>query len=648
MKARILALCVALVALLGVAGCTQTNVVFSENFDKGTLGQSIKDKPLSWRLIGPNAAEVGDVKLGSGEHGWSGLYIQGSTATAVDSENVLMKWFPFVSNEWVEVSCKAYAAGTTSDDNTVGLCVEPSNPRRVMWVSTPDGWRLLVGADGTDGSIVYNGEAFVGGHDTTVSLSLTVDTVKLKTWGKAEWTDAAGKPQSFQTAKYDCDRSLATVAGVVISMDRRSGRTGMDIDDIAVRKQYPVDPTAVVKSAAGWKKHTVRQMAGKGKEVPIPAQLQIVSQEYNGVMAVPYIAYLPEKNRIVMLVSCGIPHQAMILYSDDMGKTWTDPKRVSTAADGMGIALTKLGGGRLMIYFGGKHWYSNDYGETWGDPTDIPPCSNGNAWIEWDPPLVDFDKKTGKVKRLLSFSTDNHEKEKPYPEGQFLGYVRFSDDEGKTWRDEIKVPQMYATNEVVFVRAANGDIIASCRTDNPERFRYQIDHYGGLAVCISKDNGLTWSEKNWLYEWGRHHASMVLMPNKDIVMTYVVRLGYTDAADGLPQFGIEAVVSHDNGQTWDLDHKYILHAWKGNHKGDDGWTAGSQATSTELLPDGSLLTAFGTGFRIAGGGSPRDVGLVKWRLNTKPVTKDTTIADAPFDSDLRNKFDPRIPDTKKP
>lgn len=32
-------------------------------------------------------------------------------------------------------------------------------------------------------------------------------------------------------------------------------------------------------------------------------------------------------------------------------------------------------------------------------------------------------------------------------------------------------------------------------------------------------------------------------------MTYVVRKGYVNTADGFPQFGIEAVVSRDNGQT---------------------------------------------------------------------------------------------------
>ena len=125
-------------------------------------------------------------------------------------------------------------------------------------------------------------------------------------------------------------------------------------------------------------------------------------------------------------------------------------------------------------------------------------------------------------------------------------------------------------------------------------------------------------------------------------MTYVVRLGYVDSKDGFPQFGIEAVVSRDHGLTWDLDHKYILHAWAGALKGPDRWWPSSQSTSSQLLPDGSIITAFGTGYRIEEEQAPRDVGLVRWQLNTGPVNTDSTIRDAAFDSDLRNIFDPSL------
>jgi len=410
--------------------------------------------------------------------------------------------------------------------------------------------------------------------------------------------------------------------------------------DAAFAVTVPGEPV----TQRGWRDTIVRRLGGKKPQEQIKAQLQMVSEDLNTFMAVPYLVYMPQKNRLLLMFANEYPHRAMTCYSDDLGQTWSTPKYVTKMEEtSMATALTYLGGSKAMLDMGGRRFYSNDFGETWGDPVEIPKVSNGNAWSEWDPPLVDFDKKTGEVTRLMSFSTDNHETHTKYPEGHFLGFLRFSDDVGRTWRDEINVPQMYAMNEVAFVRAKNGDIVAACRTDNPDRWMNEIDHYGGLAVCISTDNGKTWSEKNWLFEWGRHHASMVVMPNGHIVMTYVVRKGYIDTPDGYPQFGIEAVVSKDNGKTWDLDHRYILASWKGMIKGPDGWACSSQATSTWLLPDGSLVTAFGTGYRgqlPLNNFKPRDVGIIRWRLSSKPVDNDTRIRKTRFNSNMRNEFDP--------
>jgi hypothetical protein len=184
------------------------------------------------------------------------------------------------------------------------------------------------------------------------------------------------------------------------------------------------------------------------------------------------------------------------------------------------------------------------------------------------------------------------------------------------------VPQWQGANEVNIIRAANNDLVAACRTD--VSFAGEtLDHYEGLGISISKDDGTTWSAVDKLYDSGRHHPSMLRMPNDDIVMTYVVRKGYADTAEGYPQFGIEAVVSRDNGATWDMDHRYILDTWVGNRLSSDpnSWWASSQSTSSVLLPDGSILTSFGTGYRsqeVNGLPAPRDIGLIQWRPTEAP------------------------------
>lgn len=102
-------------------------------------------------------------------------------------------------------------------------------------------------------------------------------------------------------------------------------------------------------------------------------------------------------------------------------------------------------------------------------------------------------------------------------------------------------------------------------------------------------------------------------------MTYVVRLGYSNTAAGFPEVGVEAVVSSDNGQTWDMDHRYVLARWEGNLRGEDSWYCSVQSTSTILLSDGTILTAFGAGFRNKPGTDwcKMDVAMVRWRIDSQ-------------------------------
>lgn len=385
--------------------------------------------------------------------------------------------------------------------------------------------------------------------------------------------------------------------------------------------------------AAPWQAHVVRQYNGSSAEVELSAKRQIVSETWNRVAAVPYLVYMPEKDRLLMLVSCDYPpdrkpvHYAMVLTSDDHGVTWSDPRPIGRDEQGrmvgLGVGLTYLGHGQVMVYTGeqgGNRWFSDDFGTTWANPVPVGPLADGKPWTIWCPPLVIQDAKTGQLTEIAETgyavfpATSN---EPSYSQA----FLRFSIDKGRIWTNGVLVPQWKGTNEVALLRAANGDWVAACRTDIPPRFKGEtLDHYEGLGVSISKDAGHTWSEVNILFEYGRHHPSMVLMPDGRIVMTYVVRKGYEDTPEGFPQFGVEAIVSKDHGQTWDSDHRYVLDAWVGNRKGPNAWWASSQATSTVLLPNGSLLTAFGTGYRSEPGAdglpTPRDVGLVLWQLRS--------------------------------
>ena len=409
-----------------------------------------------------------------------------------------------------------------------------------------------------------------------------------------------------------------------------------------------------------WLPYMIQQTNGRSARIKLQAHFQIVTEKFKEVFACPYIVYMPEKRRLLMLAAHGYPHKAVIMTSTDYGASWSEPRymRVDEKGEptlGMGVGLAYMGAGRVVVSFERtlSAAVSRDYGESW--PEDMtfplpnehkgPPATVGC----WDPMLVERSPKSDEITRLTmtSWRMDNpsnaHGGGAPYSQG----FIFWSTDEGLTWSEPLRVPEWQGVSEVALTRARNDDLIAACRTDIPAYFPGEsLDHYEGLGVSISRDNGSTWSSVNKLYDWGRHHPCIVVMPDGDVVMTYVVRKGYINAPDGFPQFGIEAVVSSDNGETWDLDHKYILASWKGNRTGQNAWWASSQCTSTVVLPDGTLLTAFGTGYRSQPGPgpdnlpAPRDIGIVRWRLNAKGLNTDREIAGSVPNSDLRNKFDP--------
>ena len=407
---------------------------------------------------------------------------------------------------------------------------------------------------------------------------------------------------------------------------------------------------------AAWKNHSILQLNGLDKRIELPAMSWVVSEKWNERAQLPYMAYMPEKNRLLLQLDRQMNEHpgCMMMYSDDGGASWCNPYFMHTDAKGKPDAeaaygLTYLGNGKL-IAAGSRYWFSSDHGVTWGGAIPVPNSSDGKPLYEWGPLLVDTDPHTGKVVRLMEtrykecgvYGNDDYTSQ---------GCVRFSTDEGQTWGKEIEVPEWRGVNEVEQIRANNGDIVALCRIDLPKRFRKTWnDNYCGLGVSISKDNGYTWTKINTLFDWGRHHQSPVLMPNGDIVVSYLVRRGYPNTADGAHgQFGVEAVVSHDNGQSWDLDHRYILMVWESPISSRDTYTcmAAGCVTSSVALPDGSIITAVGDGHRLdptRRDTFPRDVTLIKWRLNPKPTNTDKRISNARYDSDIRNKLNPYLRD----
>jgi hypothetical protein len=163
--------------------------------------------------------------------------------------------------------------------------------------------------------------------------------------------------------------------------------------------------------------------------------------------------------------------------------------------------------------------------------------------------------------------------------------------------------------EGTLVRAKNGWLVAALRTDMPPRY-FDVpnnDSLMGLATSVSKDDGKTWSELNVLYDAGRHHPNLLPVPNGDIVMTYIVRADVREGRLASYRRGCEAVVSHDNGLTWDTACTYFLDEYE-FFDGQQWFNGESGHLSSTLLADGSILTAYGNYLS-------RGWGLIRWEAS---------------------------------
>jgi hypothetical protein len=371
-------------------------------------------------------------------------------------------------------------------------------------------------------------------------------------------------------------------------------------------------------------RHVVYQLNGEKGPIVQQAEMHWISKPWTAEGAsVPFMVFMPEKNRVLMLMGCQKAAFSAIVTSDDYGKMWSPRRWLSVDSAGQpnangALSLTYLGQGRLAAFSADSklRWLSSDYGQTWARSVSTVP--GGAAYI-WDPFLV-VESPGDKIPRLVQTCWRPTGVADGSPAGpHYQCYTRSSLDAGQTWTGEIKVPQWLGVNETAILRASNGDWVAACRTDNPKQFAHLTsDHYCGLGVSISQDQGRTWSDVKILYEWGRHHPSMILLPDGTIVMSYVVRLGYPRTAEGFPQYGVEAVTSRDHGRTWDLQHRYVLAMWAGNMKDGqpNAWFCTVQSTSSVSLPDGTILTAFGTGFSNTSQSTwcKLDIALVRWRM----------------------------------
>ena len=163
-----------------------------------------------------------------------------------------------------------------------------------------------------------------------------------------------------------------------------------------------------------------------------------------------------------------------------------------------------------------------------------------------------------------------------------------STDGGRTWdeRTDVQIPwedPFPFFIECDFATMGDGRILAASRFEwnhelegNPLPYppgKMPNDHAAGHMVLMeSSDEGRSWSAPREFLNYSEVQGQLTLLRDGRLLCTYTHY--------HLP-FGVAAVLSHDDGRTWDHDHAFQL-AW--SNGGCTGWS------TTRELPDGALVT----------------------------------------------------------
>lgn len=165
-------------------------------------------------------------------------------------------------------------------------------------------------------------------------------------------------------------------------------------------------------------------------------------------------------------------------------------------------------------------------------------------------------------------------------------YLVRSYDGGKSWGDASIIACDYQSageyqginfNETSILPLDDQVLIAIARADvsfHTENEYMAIGGVGNLYTTVSYNAGLAWTKPKSTPIFGQP-AHLLKLKNNMIVCTY----GYRKKP-----YGVRVVVSHDNGETWDIRNEIILR--------DDGFTWDLGYPMTIELENNKLLTVY--------------------------------------------------------
>lgn len=279
----------------------------------------------------------------------------------------------------------------------------------------------------------------------------------------------------------------------------------------------------------------------------------------------------------------GIAGTLATSYSTDGGKSWADSLRVTPrwnddrnpafGVNRQGEWVAAFWRARLQSYrdenTGNGLAYKGPDSETLQTPATFTATSStqGKSWTE---PLVyrsELLALASPYGRIISLADGMLLMCLYGTPRQATGGVRDitilcrSSDGGHTWGNESLVANGY--NETSFLALPDGKLLAASRSES-----------GHIAILESLDNGHTWSTPRQVTRDGEHPADLTLLQSGRVLLTFGRRIR---------PFGAGALLSADNGKTFDLEHEVLL-AGDGVENSDLGYP------STVQVDDGHIVT----------------------------------------------------------